>query len=140
MTIDDHDSDPPIYARHVFVCTAGDWCPTVDGDGLGVHAALKAQAEAAGLGGRVRINRSGCFSQCGNGPMVVVYPEGVWYAAVSPADAREIVDRHLVHGEPVERLRFAPGTPGAHKLERDPDGTPIGRVALWPSPGRDPGA
>jgi (2Fe-2S) ferredoxin len=130
------DPQLPIYERHVFVCTAGEWCPAVDGDGLGVHAALKAQAEAAGLGGRVRINRSGCFSQCGNGPMVVVYPEGVWYAAVSPADAREIVDRHLVHGEPVERLRFAPGTPGAHKLERDTDGRPIGRSAPWPTPGR----
>ena len=125
--------EEPIYERHVFVCTAGEWCPAVDGDGLGVHAALKAANEAAGLGGRVRINRSGCFSQCGNGPMVVVYPEGVWYAAVSPADAGEIVERHLVAGEPVERLRFRPGTVGAHKLERDPDGRPIGRTAPWPS-------
>ena len=123
----------PIYARHVFVCTAGEWCPAVDGDGLGVHAALKAEAEGAGLGGDVRINRSGCFSQCGNGPMVVVYPDGVWYAAVSPADAREIVQRHLVGGEPVERLRYRPGSTGAHKLERDADSRPIGRTAPWPS-------
>jgi (2Fe-2S) ferredoxin len=123
----------PIYERHVFVCTAGEWCPAVDGDGLGVHAALKAAANAAGLAGRVRINRSGCFSQCGNGPMVVVYPEGVWYAAVSPADAVEIVEQHLVAGVPVERLQFRPGTVGAHKLERDADGRPIGRSAPWPT-------
>jgi (2Fe-2S) ferredoxin len=129
--------DGPIYERHVFVCTAGEWCPAVDGDGLGVHAALKAAAAAAGLEGRVRVNRSGCFSQCGNGPMVVVYPEGTWYAAVSPADAAEIVERHLVGGEPVERLRFRPGTPGPHKLDRDAEGRPIGRSAPWPSPGRD---
>ena len=76
------DPEPTIYERHVFVCTAGEWCPAVDGDGLGVHAALKAAAEAASLGAAARVNRSGCFSQCGNGPMVVVYPEGVWYAAV----------------------------------------------------------
>ena len=132
--------EPLVYERHVFVCTAGEWCPAVDGDGLGVHAALKAEAETAGLGHEVRVNRSGCFSQCGNGPMVVVYPEGVWYAAVSPADAAEIVSRHLVGGEPVERLRFRPGSPGAHKLERDADGRPIGRSGPWPTPGRDSGA
>ena len=124
---------PPIWERHVIVCTNGEWCPTVDGDGLGVHAALKAAARDAGLEGRVRVNRSGCFSQCGNGPMVVVYPEGVWYAAVSPADAAEIVDRHLVHGEPVERLRFRPGTAGSHELERNADGRPIGRRTPWPA-------
>ena len=126
-----------LFERHVFVCTSGEWCPTVDGDGLGVHAALKAHVTDAGLADRVRVNKSGCFSQCGNGPMVVVYPEGIWYAAVSPADAREIVDHHLVSGEPVERLRFRPATPGSHELERDPDGRPIGRATPWPTPGRD---
>jgi (2Fe-2S) ferredoxin len=136
MSTSDESISPPIYERHVFVCTAGEWCPAVDGDALGVQAALKTEVEAAGLTGRVRVNRSGCFSQCGNGPMVVVYPEGVWYAAVSPADAPEIVARHLVAGEPVERLRFSPASPGPHKLERDRDGRPIGRTAAWPSPGR----
>jgi hypothetical protein len=72
--------------------------------------------------------------------MVVVYPDGVWYAAVSPADAREIVQRHLVAGEPVERLRYRPGSSGAHKLERDADSRPIGRSAPWPSArGPEPG-
>jgi (2Fe-2S) ferredoxin len=136
MSTSDESPSPPIYERHVFVCTAGEWCPAVDGDGLGVQAALKAEVEAAGLAGRVRVNRSGCFSQCGNGPMVVVYPEGVWYAAVSPADAAEIVRTHLVDGRPVDRLRFTPSSPGAHKLERDPAGLPIGRSAPWPTPGR----
>ena len=125
-----------LFERHVFVCTSGEWCPAVDGDGLGVHAALKAHVNDAGLADRVRVNKSGCFSQCGNGPMVVVYPEGIWYAAVSPADAGEIVERHLASGQPVERLRFRPATPGSHELERDPDGRPIGRTAPWPTPGR----
>lgn len=125
-----------MFERHVFVCTSGEWCPTVDGDGLGVHAALKARVTDSGLAERVRVNHSGCFSQCGNGPMVVVYPEGIWYAAVSPADAGEIVERHLIGGQPVERLRFRPATPGAHKLERDADRRPIGRSARWPTPGR----
>ncbi|MGH2501704.1 MAG: (2Fe-2S) ferredoxin domain-containing protein, partial [Ktedonobacterales bacterium] len=78
---DDTDSQPaqtapdaPIWERHVFVCTSGSWCPEVDGDGLGVHARLKALVKQADLGARVRINKSGCFDQCGFGPMVVVYP------------------------------------------------------------------
>ena len=112
----------PVYERHVFVCTNGDWCPTVDGDGLGVHARLKALVKELGLGGTVRVNRSGCFAQCGNGPMVVVYPDAIWYAGVRPDDADDIVRSHLVDGRPVERLRFEPPTPGPHKLPRDAEG------------------
>ena len=114
-----------VYERHVFVCTNGDWCPTVDGDGLGVHARLKALVKGADLEERVRVNRSGCFSQCGNGPMVVVYPDGVWYARVQPSDAEEIFSSHIVGGRPVERLRYAPATMGAHKLPRDDEGRVI---------------
>jgi len=60
-------------------------------------------------------------------------PEGVWYAAVTPADASEIVESHLVGGRPVERLRYDPPQGGSHQLERDPDGRPIGRVGPWPA-------
>lgn len=47
---------------------------------------------ARGLKGRIRINKAGCFDQCGNGPMVVVYPESTWYAHVRPTDADQLVD------------------------------------------------
>lgn len=112
----------PVYERHVFVCTNGDWCPTVDGDGLGVHARLKALVKELGLGGTIRVNHSGCFAQCGNGPMVVVYPDAIWYAGVRPDDADDIVRSHLIDGRPVERLRFEPPTPGPHKHPRDAEG------------------
>jgi (2Fe-2S) ferredoxin len=118
--------DAPIWEKHVFVCTSGSWCPAVDGDGLGVHARLKELVKREGLGGRVRVNHSGCMDQCGHGPMVVIYPEGVWYAHVTPEDADEIVREHLIGGVPVERLRYR-NTPGKHKLPRDEQGHVITR-------------
>ncbi len=116
-----------IWARHVFVCTSGEWCPMKDGDGLGVHARLKQLVAEAGLKGRVRVNHAGCLDQCGHGPMVVVYPEAVWYAGVRPEDVPEIVQEHLLGGRPVARLRYR-NTPGKNKLPRDADGWPIGRA------------
>jgi (2Fe-2S) ferredoxin len=115
-----------IWERHVFVCTSGKYCPAVDGDGLGVHARLKALVKAAGLGERVRVNHSGCMDQCGHGPMVVVYPDAVWYWGVQPGDAEEIVREHLLAGRPVERLIYR-NRPGKNKLPRDADNRPIGR-------------
>ena len=117
-----------IWEKHVFVCTSGKYCPEVDGDELGVHAALKRQVAAAGLKGRVRVNHSGCMDQCGHGPMVVVYPEAVWYAGVRPEDVEEIVREHLAGGRPVERLRYR-NRPGKNKLPRDDHNRPIGRPA-----------
>ena len=58
------------------------------------------------LWGRVAVTSCGCLGPCFEGPNLVVYPEGVWYAAVGAADAQEIVDRHLAAGEIVERLRY----------------------------------
>jgi len=115
-----------IWAQHVFVCTSGSWCPAVDGDGLGVHACFKRLVAEAGLKDRVRVNHSGCLDQCGHGPMVVVYPEAVWYWGVRVEDVEEIVRQHLVGGQPVERLRYR-NKPGKNKLLRDPEGWPIGR-------------
>jgi (2Fe-2S) ferredoxin len=68
---------------------------------------LQQLTKEAGLSGRVRINKSGCLDQCEHGPMMVVYPEAVWYGNVKPEDADEIVAEHLVGGRPVERLMVA---------------------------------
>ena len=54
--------------------------------------------------GKVRINRAGCLDRCGEGPLMVVYPEAVWYTFVDNEDIDEIIESHLVHGKVVERL------------------------------------
>ena len=59
-----------------------------------------------------RINSAGCLDRCELGPVLVVYPEGVWYTYVDRDDLDEIVQRHLIEGEIVERLRLEPHLPG----------------------------
>ncbi len=98
------------YVRHVLVCISGKTCPDLGAAEL--HQALKMAAREC-VGPRdVRVNKTGCLSQCAHGPMVVVYPEGVWYAGVGLADVPEIVEEHLVNGRPVERLLFRGHRPG----------------------------
>ena len=102
------------YAKHVFVCTSGETCPT-QGDVEQYVKHLRTEAVKAGLKTDVRINKAGCFSQCGHGPMIVVYPENVWYTGVQAADLQEIFESHILGGKPVERLVYDPGVKGANK-------------------------
>jgi toluene monooxygenase system ferredoxin subunit len=104
------------YDRHVFVCTSGETCPT-QGDTERFVKVLRDGARQAGRQVEVRINKAGCFSQCGHGPMIVVYPENVWYADVQESDLAEILSSHILGGKPVERLRYAPAKRGANKKE-----------------------
>lgn len=93
-----------IYGKHVFVCTSGKTCP-VDGSEQ-VLSVLRAKIFELGLKKEIRINKSGCLDQCGNGPVIVVYPEGIWYARVKPEDCDEIIESHLLGDKPVERLLY----------------------------------
>lgn len=107
------------YRCHIFICTFGSWCSR-DGDTAGIVKRLKQAVNLAGLRGQVRINKAGCFNQCGHGPMVVVYPQGHWYAHVRPEDAAELIESELVRGEPLTRLLYL-APPGDNKdLSRYP--------------------
>jgi (2Fe-2S) ferredoxin len=97
------------FRHHIFVCT--NERPPDDPRGCckckgseDVRAAFKAELKRRGLKGIARANASGCLDACALGPTVVVYPEGIWYGGVTAADVPEIVERHLVGGERVERL------------------------------------
>jgi len=92
------------YKKHVFICTSGKTCP-----GQGSEEVLgefRKEMMERGLKKVVRINKAGCFDHCGNGPLVVVYPDNIWYAFVKPSDVREIVEEHLLNDKPVERLIY----------------------------------
>lgn len=108
------------FQRHAFVCMNEEACaPAGAGE---VHKAMKEQLRAAGLKETHRVNKAGCFGQCGHGPLVVVYPEGVWYSHVTPDEARRIWSEHVVAGRPVEELRYRTPAPGTNVLGRQPDG------------------
>lgn len=67
---------------------------------------MKAQVKKLNLNGagKVRVNRAGCFDRCGEGPLLVVYPQAIWYTFVDNDDIDEIIESHLVNGKVVERL------------------------------------
>lgn len=97
------------FQRHLFICTNERTPDDPRGSctargAAAVAAALKEKAHACGLKRIVRVNKAGCLDQCAKGVTIVVYPEGVWYGGVRLADVDEIVERHLVRGEPVARL------------------------------------
>ena len=99
------------YDRHVFVClnerpaeNPRGCCKAKGAED--VLAAFKALVGAKGLVGPMRAQKAGCLDYCAHGVTVVVYPEGVWYGAVTPDDVPEIVETHLIGGKPVERLRI----------------------------------
>ena len=102
----------PHFDRHVFVCVnerAADHprgCCKAKG-GNEVRDALKKELTARGLGKAIRANNADCLDQCEHGVTIVVYPEQVWYGGVTVDDVKEIVDRHLIGGEPVARLVLA---------------------------------
>ena len=54
--------------------------------------------------GEVQCGHCGSVGFCAIGPAVLVYPDGIWYAHVTPADVPEIIESHLKGGVPVERL------------------------------------
>jgi (2Fe-2S) ferredoxin len=99
------------YEHHVFFCCnqrepPEKCCNEVGAGEMQKYA--KDRIKALGLNGHgnVRINKAGCMDRCEEGPVLVVYPEGVWYTYVDRGDIDEIIERHIVHGEIVERLRI----------------------------------
>ncbi|MCB1907601.1 MAG: (2Fe-2S) ferredoxin domain-containing protein [Rhodocyclaceae bacterium] len=74
-----------------------------------VYQRFMDEFQARNLWADFLLTNTGCLGPCASGPTVLVYPEGVMYSAVGADDVVELIDRHLVADQPVERLRAAPG-------------------------------
>jgi len=102
-------ADPkPYFDAHIFACTNR----RPDGHKRGSCAAsgsehlrdyMKARAKELGIV-NIRVNSAGCMDRCELGPAIVIYPEGIWYAARSEADIDVILETHLRQGGRVPAL------------------------------------
>lgn len=92
-----------IYRSHVLICT-GTGCVS---SGAGkLKDKLAAELEERGLQREIKVVDTGCHGFCEKGPIVIVYPEGVFYCQVTEDDVSEIVEEHLLKGRIVERLLY----------------------------------
>ena len=100
------------FDKHVFFCTnqraPGEGCC----NDLGANKMrdyVKDKVKTLGLStgdDTIRINTAGCLGRCDEGPVLVVYPEGLWYTYVDESDLDEIIEEHLKNGRVVGRLKI----------------------------------
>lgn len=98
------------YRYHVFFCTnkreSKACCQDHNAQALRDYAKDKVKALGLAGPGGVRINSAGCLDRCGEGPVIVIYPQEIWYTYVDREDIDEIIEQHLQHGRVVERLKI----------------------------------
>ncbi len=99
------------YKHHVFFCTNqrddGRRCCEHAG-ATELRAYAKARIKELGISGKdqIRINTAGCLDRCGQGPVIVVYPEETWYTYKNKQDIDEIIEQHLLKNQIVSRLKI----------------------------------
>lgn len=111
--MNDGDGSPKLlYNPHIFMCLdengaePGSGC-CADRGAMEIFAHMRGYAKQNGVTG-IRINRSSCLKRCELGPIMVVYPDGTWYAVRTKEDAEEIVRTHIIEGGRVDRLVVRP--------------------------------
>ena len=99
------------FEKHFFCCinkrpesNPKGCCSLKDSEKLQIE--LKKKIKDLKLNKKIRINKSGCLDRCELGPVMVIYPEGVWYSFKNSVDIDEILNSHLLNNKVVERLKI----------------------------------
>ena len=103
--------DQAYFQHHVFFCInerddGRACCADRNAQALQEYAKKRLKTLNMNGPGKIRINKAGCLDRCEEGPVLVVYPEGIWYTYIDEEDIDEIVDSHLIAGKQVERLKI----------------------------------
>ncbi len=86
------------------LCCGGTGCTSSGCEAI-IHE-MEIQLLANGLDKEIKVIKTGCFGLCALGPVIIVYPEGCFYSRVKKEDVKEIVEEHLVKGNPVKHLLY----------------------------------
>jgi (2Fe-2S) ferredoxin len=100
------------FTHHIFICTnrrdKDSSRASCDPDGEErLKSAFKKEVERHGLKPSVRANSAGCLDQCELGPVVVIYPQGIWYGGVRVKDVPRIVEETIVGGRIIPELQIS---------------------------------
>ncbi len=112
-----------VFRSHLLIC-GGTGCHA--SGSLAVKKALVDELDKRGLSEEIKVVETGCNGFCAQGPIMVVYPEGIIYMKIRAEDVPELVEEHFVKGRPLERLFYK--EPG--KEERIPSMQEIPFFAL----------
>lgn len=99
------------FEKHIFVCEnkREEGHPRgccIDKGSSEITEQFKKRLKELGLNSKIRANKSGCLDACEYGPVVVIYPEQIWYGNISKDNVEEIIQEHIINNKPVKHLRI----------------------------------
>ncbi len=99
------------YRKHIFFCLNNrgkneTCCNNFGANRLQKYAKDRLKSIKGYSNKKIRVNRAGCLSRCDEGPVLVVYPEGVWYQYLDESDIDEIIESHIIGDKVVKRLQI----------------------------------